>query len=149
MLHLLVLAFPSFFLQRSCHKSLGKLQEINRTLGSVEKSVFNWMEAINSTGEYIISSEDGQILQSINDAITVKVQLLEDDDVRSRIFHLDDLTELSSKLYLMGGARHHRPQVAKFLQVCIVSNRKLLNNTPNLFLATVTVTGSQDICRNF
>ena len=85
----------------------------------MEKNVFNWMEAINSTGEYNISSRDGRILRSINDAITVKVQLLEDEDVRSHIFDLDDLTELSSKLYLMGGAKKHRPEVDKFLKVCL------------------------------
>ena len=85
----------------------------------MEKNVFNWMEAVNSTGEYNISSRDGQILRSVNDAIQLKVQLLEDEDVRSRIFDLDDLTELSSKLYLMGGAKQHRPKVTEFLEVCL------------------------------
>ena len=85
----------------------------------MEKNVFNWMEAVNSTGEYNISSRDGQILRSVNDAITVKVQLLEDEDVRSHIFDLDDLTELSSKLYLMAGAKQHRPEVDKFQKVCL------------------------------
>ena len=81
------------------------------------------MEEINLEGVYEISaSADGKMLSTTDESI--RLRLRTDREVSQKVFDLDKLQELQSKLVLVCGDKQEMggKGVDKFLEVCICTN---------------------------
>ena len=105
------------YLQEECNKELGWYKAVKDTQGSVERSTFGQMGAIMEYGRYHVDSSTSKVVKSIHQIISVT---LEERDQRlpKKLYTLDELRDLESKLVLITGSRaEHREKVDLFLHV--------------------------------
>ena len=102
----------------NCNSQVGAYQRIKETLGEVRESTIKLMEEMNLEGVYEISAaEDGRMLNNANEAIHLRMKTNRESD--RKVYDLDRLQELQSKLVLVCGDKHDTSGggVDKYLEV--------------------------------
>ena len=75
------------------------------------------MDSINTRGIYYIEAIPGRIVHSPDDAVCLRMRLGCDQTEQQKIFRLDDLRDLQSKLVLV--AAEYVVKVNKFKEVSV------------------------------
>ena len=104
--------------QVNCNSQVGAYHRIKEALGEVRESTIILMEKMNLEGVYEISAaEDGRMLNNANEAIRLRMKTNKETD--RKVYDLDRLQELQSKLLLVCGNKHDTSGggVDKFLEV--------------------------------
>lgn len=88
------------------------LKRVEESLSDFQKNNVEQMNLINKRGIYYIEAIPGRIIHSFKDAVRLRMRLTNEEN-EQRIFTLDDLRELQSKLVLVAAN--------KFIEVSIVN----------------------------
>ena len=109
----------SVLFQASCNARLGELhiKQIQEFLFDFQKSNVKQVNSINTRGIYYIEAIPGRIIHSSDDAVHLIMRLGHDQTEQQKIFRLDDLRELQSKLVLV--AAENADKVNKFIEVSL------------------------------
>lgn len=76
------------------------------------------MDSINTRGTYYIEAIPGKIIHSPDEVVCLRLRLGRDQTKQQKIFKLDDLRELQSKLVLV--AAENADKVNKFIEVSFI-----------------------------
>jgi len=87
-------------LQRKCKEDLDWYKEIKKIQGDVEVTSVNQVEDIYGFGAYTISCEGKKVMQTIGEAITLKISRVK---AAKKLYSFNDLRDLESKLVLIRG----------------------------------------------
>ena len=106
--------------QRECNKQLEWYKGVKQNQGSVEVTSFGQMNNIFALGYYKIgSTEPGQALHTINELVSLKLDVREKEVLKS-CYTLDELRDLESKLVLITGSKaENRKDVDQYLNVSL------------------------------
>ena len=103
--------------QKQCKGDLDWYIEIKEIQGDVEVTSVNQVEDINNHGSYTISCKGKNIMQSIGDAITLKILRVK---AAKKQYSFNDLRDLESKLVLIRGRNTKGgAEIDRFLNVSI------------------------------
>ena len=91
------------------------MKRVEESLSDFQKSNVEQMDSINTRGIYYIEAIPGRIIHSPDDAVCLRMRLAQDQAEQQKIFRLDDLRELQSKLVLV--AAENADKVNKFIEV--------------------------------
>ena len=105
--------------QTSCNARIGELKRVQESLSDFQKSNVEQMDSINTRGIYYIEAIPGRISHSPDDVVYLRMRLRGDQTEQQKIFRLDDLRELQSKLVLV--AAENADKVNKFIEVSVCS----------------------------
>uniref|UniRef100_A0A1X7THY6 Death domain-containing protein n=1 Tax=Amphimedon queenslandica TaxID=400682 RepID=A0A1X7THY6_AMPQE len=98
----------------SCNARLGELKRVEESLSDFQKSNVEQMDSINTRGTYHIEAIPGKIIHSPDEVVCLRMRLAQDQTKQQKIFKLDDLRELQSKLVLV--AAENADKVNKFIE---------------------------------
>ena len=84
----------------------------------MEATSFGQMENILSCGCYTVGRESDVLIESINDAISLKLMLQPGKKLQRKSYSLDELRDLEVRIVLITGSRaENKEAVKKFLDV--------------------------------
>ena len=95
---------------------MGELKRVQEALSNFQSSNIEQMNLINTRGIYNIAAIPGRILHCSDDAIRLVVKMTRNQGTQ-KIFKLNDLKELQSKLVLV--ATENADDVHTFIEVSI------------------------------
>ena len=90
------------------------MKRVQETLSDFQRNNVEQMNLMNTRGIYYIEAIPGRILHRSDDAVCLRMRVTSDQGTQ-KVFKLDDLRELQSKLVLV--AAENADNVNKFIEV--------------------------------
>ena len=95
--------FSSIPLQNNCNKEVEWFNLVMAQQGSVKETSFGQLDACIKHGMFRVGQKGADIFHNMSDIVKLTV-----DSKHGRVYHLDDLKDLESKLVLITGNKDER-----------------------------------------